>query len=246
MWLRVFKNWACCQKWLTSNSINGSFLFAHTRDLNAGSWNFVMRSTGIDTPLDPSLRPHRLESWSINQSMQLKRQSTGRRTLSQVPLFWAGVIIRTATTETKTRVGSQGWYKDKDLFELRPTHSFLSFEFASRPCDELLSCPGWTLPLPYYSWDRLQQTLAILSAGESRYSKWMDGPLLLSEYINKNNLCSVVIRVAFFGLLTQFALWGVKCVKCYDENSLNWKQYVNIYIHWSIIRQTDREILLTL
>lgn len=122
MWLRVFKNWACCQKWLTSNSMNGSFLFAHTRDLNAGSWNFMMRSTGIDTSLDPSLRPQRLESWSLNQSMQLKRQSTRRRTLSQVALFWAGVIIRTAPTETKTRVGSQGWDKDKDLFEIWGQH----------------------------------------------------------------------------------------------------------------------------
>lgn len=107
--VRVFKNWACCQKWLTSNSMNGSFLFAHT---NAGSWNFVMRSTGIDTPLDPSLRPHRLESWSLNQSMQLKRQST-RRTLSQVPLFWAGVIIRTAPTETKRELEVKAEIKTK-------------------------------------------------------------------------------------------------------------------------------------
>lgn len=48
------------------------------------------------------------------------------------------------------------------------------------PCDELATRPGYTLPLPFHCWDRLQQAPATLECWRKREWK-MDGIRLEDE-----------------------------------------------------------------
>lgn len=61
------------------------------------------------------------------------------------------------------------WSKLETQMFCRCERELLLFMFM-RPSNELVTCPGLTLPFPYESLDRLQHTAVILSLEERYYS----------------------------------------------------------------------------